>query len=627
MLNLTHPFNVDFNKFQDNISCEGAKIYVDIEKYLDKLGHLEALRDAAYVNVSDQMLMLSNGRYSSPTPQKLVSTLLEFCEIQSKEIEKYNKDSRMHKPSADQEVLTECCRRLRLEMDSGHISYLREKGLRLMEDYIAYRGILSAASSANKKISRFVEMPEAGWGGTDIAAVDFMYEQKSTMRYYTFDDNIQGWNSEFLSCMTVPSGYYLWWGDMKQIDLRVFMYSILLQKDPKLRDFIREYDDKYEAFMRYVYKELDRVFDYSEFKLNRDKYKKGILACLYGIQENSLTVTLDGDRQMARMFMEFFRKNKAYVELNQNIEDTIHMGCGVNIYDYFGVRSSVETYGSKATPHVISQCINRPNQCGSNSVIVMWTNAVMEKFRELGYGKDDIYVYLVRHDEVIFAMKKEVLKNTWIFDDYAKVQVDDWELLEMESGFGIYYTEDLKELEDRFKESCDKNRDRYTPRSIGEHVDYAPLQPIVKAVMYSGQRPAEFYTRLTKVDVTDDKEALHLLQQKALESKSHVGERCSSYLKYRGKIAYYNPHTKEWMFNRPMNEIFDIESGGILLYNSTNNGDEFRNNKLIHFVHSDADQVIGCLEGDKRACDRALEDAIRITFDKPRAGWGNVYRD
>ena len=70
MLNLTHPFNVDFNKFQDNISCEGAKIYVDIEKYLDKLEHLEAHRDAAYVNVSDQMLMLSNGRYSSPTPQK-----------------------------------------------------------------------------------------------------------------------------------------------------------------------------------------------------------------------------------------------------------------------------------------------------------------------------------------------------------------------------------------------------------------------------------------------------------------------------------------------------------------------------------------------------------------------------
>lgn len=602
MLYLNHPFTVDFEKFEKYIGVNGRQVYVDLDLFQDILGHLDAQCDASNVNVTDLVMALSNGHVDAPTPQKVVKALTQFGDVNPDEILKYSSTYRKSVPSADKKVLGELCRVYEEKQEQGKLPYLKEKSLRIMKSYIDYRELVSAAGGARKILRRILSEPGrvaegTGWSKTCLGSIPYQYVQHTTARYYTFDHNVQGLNGALLPSLTVPDGYYLWWGDLEQIDLRVFMNSLLMQGDEELRNIMRRYDDKYESFIRYMFQCLGKTFDYDEFKKNRDKYKTGVLACLYGVSAQSLTQELHGDSKMARMFIDFFNNNQAYAEFKNNVIDAINFGAGVTIEDYFGVRRTVDLKSDAADQHSINQCINMPNQCGSNSVIVMWVNAVMDRFRALGYDEDSIYVYLIRHDEVLIAFKKEVFKDLWILDDYSKIQIDDWDLIEMKSGIGIYYTEELSELTGIYNTVCEEHKNEYFVGSAGVGRYYKPLKPIVRAVVYSGYKPIAFCQKILKLDEVPESEdmALEIIKGRSRGSETLIQQVCENYIRFYGKVCYRDPVSGEWISNADIDDVFDLDNGGLVLYNMTNSCYDFDGKNVIKYYIYDSKSLLDVL--------------------------------
>lgn len=87
-----------------------------------------------------------------------------------------------------------------------------------------------------------------------------------------------------------------------------------------------------------------------------------------------------------------------------------------------------------------------------SEIVISVVNHILDTAYNLGYTEDDISLYMTRHDEPIFKIKKSALDLMTVLQDHSTVMVDGWTPLRLDWDFGYRYKVPDEELQSKFKD-------------------------------------------------------------------------------------------------------------------------------------------------------------------------------
>lgn len=328
-----------------------------------------------------------------------------------------------------------------------------------LEAYLKYKDIYDLVSRIRSLYNNHAyDAGDIDNFGKPIQRVNMEVNQQQNLRYNYEKYNIVGVPKEYSSAITVPKGKVMVWGDFAQADFRIG-YNLLV-RSPENQEIMDSVEDKYEGISRIIADAYGEVFDVAEFKEDRGVYKQNTLATMYGQR--------GGDTEQARKFVKKFtgyltERCPRYQEFCKRIDDRIELGLPINIQTYFGNTMTVPVASSgyfSEGKGPRNKALNTPFQSGTSEIIILTVNTILEKFYSLGYTKDQIGVYFVRHDEPIFIMDKDVMNDSWVFKDCSDILVDDWTPLKADFYFGYNYTIPNKVLMEAYEENCYLNQNQ-----------------------------------------------------------------------------------------------------------------------------------------------------------------------
>lgn len=349
----------------------------------------------------------------------------------------------------------------------------RDKLIDFLETFVDYKSTASKANGAMKKLNKnFKPSDEYNKFGDKLSKIPFNIKQAVTGRYYYSQDNIQGYALNYVKSFCVPKGRILVSIDFAQIDLRVAENFFL--KNKTNAHIFDACEDKYEALVRAIDDQAGRQFDLEAFKNNRPAYKEMALACLYGSKSMGGRM---GDEKIVKVLEQFYDQCDPLNALKFIGKSLWENEQDVMIEDYFGYIRDItfselmqEHGNSKAEKinNAASKIINTPVQTTSASIMPIVTIAILDKFKELGYSEDDVKIFMNRHDEIVFNIDEKVMKDIWVFKDYEKIYIDDWDELRIEVEIYDYYKElneeYMKMYEENWKEKLGPKLERETPK-------------------------------------------------------------------------------------------------------------------------------------------------------------------
>lgn len=381
-----------------------------------------------------------------------------------------------------------------------------DKLIDFLETFIDYKSTASKANGALKKLNNNFELSDIeNKFGKQLSKIHFNLMQAVTGRYYTSNDNIQGYALNYVKSFCVPKGRLLVSIDFAQIDLRVA--ENLFLKNKSNAEIFDSCDDKYEALVRAIDAQAGRQFDLSEFKANRPAYKEMALACMYGSKSMGNRM---GDSNVVKVLEDFYAQCDPL-----NAIKFIGMSLWMNeqdvmIEDYFGYIRDISYDEILAEPgnsvsakinRASSKIINTPVQTTSASIMPIVTLSILDKFKELGYSDKDVKIYMNRHDEIVFDIDEKVMEDIWVFKDHEKIYVDDWDELKIEIEFYDYYKEKNEEYEKIYEENWKKklgeNLERETPRgmTVRKVANYHPLGRMFCIMRVSKEAPSYCFNK------------------------------------------------------------------------------------------------------------------------------------
>ena len=452
MLFLTKTDYPDFEAYEKNISGD-LYVLFDYKKLFAKVSHIRSLKNTLERQLMDYM-EYSTGTRKSINRDNIIDLLLDYENVPEDLLLNKRGDSF----SLDQ---------------SKVLKPLHKKGFaeEFLEKYFDYQLFKVADERISSTMTR---MKKVGEENRLLGKLDFVYNRKATMRYYTENENIQAISKIFLDSMTVEEDWIMYWMDLPQIDLRVAYNTILREDNEEVDKIFKEVEDKYEAIARILTKKLDLEFNLEEFKRNRDNYKVAFLAKVYGAHEYTLKQSINDD-DFLNMLDNFMKKNEAYQNFVEELKLHLTYSDSIEIMDYFGVSSEVEVL--KRAPYLtLDSALNRPVQTTSNSIIVHQVNYLMEKFRGAGVPEDKVRIYLIKHDEIVVKLHKDYLGYSYVFEEINEVIIDDWAPIKAEGKLGYYYGVEDKGLMDLHEKNVRKNQDKWT-RVIGSSKKkYSPVK-------------------------------------------------------------------------------------------------------------------------------------------------------
>ncbi|MFQ9150775.1 MAG: hypothetical protein ACLR6B_03780 [Blautia sp.] len=234
--------------------------------------------------------------------------------------------------------------------------------------------------------------------------------------------------------------------------------------------------DKYEGIARPIAKANGEDFDYESFKKNRNLYKVYVLETIYGTRGSSIQST----RSFIQSLAKYLDSCEKYTEYVRRINNTIAMNLPVITRGYFGFEQAAPSNLFRDVD-IRNFALNSPIQTGTSEIMILTVNAIIDKFRSLGYGPDDVSVYMVRHDEPVFKISKKVLKDAWVFKNASEIYVDDWIPLQLDFKYGYYYGEEDAGLAEAVDYSVDLNAhkiDIVTADDYGMSKEYYPIADV-----------------------------------------------------------------------------------------------------------------------------------------------------
>lgn len=382
----------------------------------------------------------------------------------------------------------------RFSLDSKKILQPLLQGFKNQADYLLYCDIIDFTESyiyskhlktingnARNVLSRAQQSDKVTRNGNKLSEVRFTYSQAQNNRYYTSNENVQGFAKEFLPTIEMPAGYIIVSADGAQADFREACEMLFLD-DPEFREYYDIEDDKYKAMAKFIYHRAGVPFDEEDFKKTRKMWKEASLSTVYGKQDFKNFAF--SNSKLPNTLVEFITKAPRYLEYVQVIKDAISFKMEVFSHDAFG---STSIWSANAL-NVEEEVRNAPIQAMTSAIVILWSMKILELFYTQGFTKDDIGILFNRHDECIFYMKEDLLDSYgWIFKECSEVAVDDWGKLEFVPSFCYNYTVEDEGLMERYSKSCESHKDLITPFKTGSKREkpYLPTGRVANVFCYS----------------------------------------------------------------------------------------------------------------------------------------------
>lgn len=340
-----------------------------------------------------------------------------------------------------------------------------------LDNYMEYKSLVSKCG----KIRGILEGCNVSCGadrdGVSLKRIPYSVNQQKNLRYNYRDQDIIGIPKDYNACISVEDAYFLAWGDFAQSDFRI-AYNLFMRSQQN-DEIMNKYEDKYEALARMVAQKEGTVFDKEQFLQERQIYKRLTLATVYGTRNSTVP---EEDRFVKRM-TEFLNHCPKYVEYVKRLNDRCNIGLPMVLEGYFGDEETVANKYNRED--IINDSLNTPIQMGTSEIVILTVNAILSKFKELGYSEDDVSVYYVRHDEPVFKVSEETLKDAWVFDEFSTILIDDWTPLRLDFDFGYHYKQSDEELVEKIKSCYESNQNRVTKYEMEYKIDteYYPIPP------------------------------------------------------------------------------------------------------------------------------------------------------
>lgn len=563
MLNLKSPLKPDFEQYERTIHADGARIFVDYQKYILSLNYFSGMFEATRIELANILGITSLGKYIEVTPHNVIQTLVRYCGLNERDLQ-VRKPDKQYVFSLDQtKILNPLKEKLDKRADTASESV--RLASEIVDLYLKYKEYKTCMDNARAKLKRFSKSEFEGWS-SELVTIDFMYEMKDTGRYYTKNDNIQTWNLNMAPSITVPKGYVLFWADFAQIDLRVAYHVFLKEPDTEYDKIYQEETDKYRAIYKIMCLSLGQSPDLELFTKYRPAFKKAILSAIYNAAKHSLAVDIKNS-DLAESLYAYIHNNPGYKAFRERLQRVIDFGIEIPIRDYFGFNRVVPLTSNRdfwATNQLVSKGCNTPIQATSNGILMLWLESVLSGFEELGFNRDQhVIPYLIRHDEVLFMIHQSVLPYLWKFNEYMQIALDDWDLLTLEPHLGFFYKNPMPELEEQYLNQVHQHEKDYTPRTINTPriPAYSPISDVMLVYTLTIEDPLKYLSYIDKTivnaDITSQEDAVAWLNSN-LARDTHEDGLIHRWNNYAGKFVLYSYKWNKYICVSDLADIFDI---------------------------------------------------------------------
>lgn len=426
MLRLNRNSKVDFDKYLSNLSYMGS-VYYNLDKITYPLSRSVLLRNSLSDYIYRFLLESSGGRTVGIKRDSIIGYLTNVCKVPKSMLEARKNDGDGVYYSTS--------------IDAKHLEAVRDRGfaVEFIDMWLKYTSLTSQIGLIEGLIRRrdFDNTLKNSKGQT-LYGVGHEINYSDAYRTYYKNFSHQQVPRSYLTALDAPAGYTMVKGDFEQSDLKI-VYNLLL-KDKSNVDIMFRYPDSYEGVARLV--EGDS-FDLEVFKENRNLYKQNTLSPVYG----GTSATTKQAQDVIDRVNNYLGTLNVYQEFRKRIERKIDCNLPVVVNTYFG--NSIEISGFKNHKQIMDTALNVPGQAGTSEVVVMCANSIMDKFAECGITQENggIYLYLNRHDELVFLVKNEHLDHSWIFQDHEDIIIEGWMPLKISFSFSDNYSIDNDEVD------------------------------------------------------------------------------------------------------------------------------------------------------------------------------------
>lgn len=420
MLKLSKDSKVDFDKYMERLSYLGY-VYYNFDKIAYPKSRLSLLKSSLSDYIYRFILESSGGSVVGIQRASIQNYLINVMKVPVSMLTAKKKDS--HGVVYDT-----------ISIDAKHLTAAKDKGfaVEFIDIYLKYTSLVSQIGLIEglmrlKQENVFMKNSL----GQHLYGIGHEINFSDAYRTYYRNFSHQQVPKQFLTALDAPAGYTMVKGDFSQSDLKI-VYNMLL-KDKSNVDVMFRHADSYEGMARLV---EDNKFSLEVFKRDRDLYKQNTLSPVYG----GTSASTEQAQHIIDNVNNYLTNLPVYQEFRKRIQKKIDCDLPVVLNTYFG--NSIEVVDPyNNSKKIMDKALNTPVQAGTSEVVAMCANAIMDKFAEYNITQENggIYLYLNRHDELVFLIKNDYLDYSWIFQDNEDIIIEGWMPLKIEFSYSDNY--------------------------------------------------------------------------------------------------------------------------------------------------------------------------------------------
>ena len=445
-----HPF--DFTKATLYLE-EGKSVFLDTTPMLQNLKHLEAVQTSYYNQILDNMFSVL--KFIPAGPRLSTALLFRFLE-ESGLAERYwqTKKKNSFTQKHQQKMI-----------DDRELADWAEL-------FREYKKVKKYNETVDGLLSRIKHLPKVeGADGSQITEVTYNLTPDYNRRFNTNQENVIGLYGNLRYALKVPKGYVMVGSDFPQIDGKgalntYFKTEEMINIDEYTEDTylvfrelarqIHHYRDKHllktvKAGSDTEKNLIKRISEHDVTIQNfpnqsiRDIYKVIALKTVYNSPQSDFK-NAAYEHQFLKSALDVSAR---YLVIKHYVKFLREIGYPIVVKSKFGYKRPVT---DEREFDVFSKVFNSPIQATSSEIILNFISHILDQFRALGYTKDDMRLYVNRHDEPIFMIKEEILlKNMYVFKNASHILIDGWKPFEMRWNFGYSYGENNHKFQEIYE--------------------------------------------------------------------------------------------------------------------------------------------------------------------------------
>lgn len=496
MVNFSKDDDVDVDVYEQRLNYSG-EIYMNLKSVARYILNQENLSKTLYRLCRRHMNMSSRYGYGSVEKNSVIAYLKNSEHIPA---ERFRKKG-VQGESLDKDKV---------------LKPLRDSGIAkdFLDLYMEFQECSTRGNNVSKLLSRIKNNETIEGWNSDLVCVPFSANRSLNLRFNYSREGIINFPKDMKDVIFAPQDYYLVWGDFSQIDARV-AYNTLLRDETNF-EFIRKFpDDIYAGFANWVnefqrnilaqnishleavcenenklhgtaysYGKLEeardrldnwKVFNGFSDKKERTLYKVYCLQTIYGTRFHLNPEANIFIKTLGTVLDSCPKYNRYWNDIKKRAD----LGIPIKVNCYFSHMELVPAVGGRRVNDTLFKCLNYPVQGTSSEILILTINNILDRLYDLGYTEEQARVYYVRHDEPIFLIHKDVMKDAHIFKEFETINIDNWLPLELGFNFGRCYgrvSEDVQTEYNKIKIISDNTLD-VTSKEV---VDHYPLEPMLE---------------------------------------------------------------------------------------------------------------------------------------------------